>query len=134
MEIVRIGFFEDFKSSDTLLLDGDKEGLEQLAQAMRELARGGKESISFHLLPFVEIHHGVRLFASLSAEDLGTRQRGMSEFEWKRTKSGWEETADKVGVISQCQQGHHYLDAEKDEVTVMVSSIEYGKEWWALHG
>ena len=134
MGIVHIGFFEDFKSSNTLLLDGDKEGLERLAQAIQELAKGEKETIAIHSLPFVEVHQGVRLFASSSAKDLGARQQSTSEFEWKRTKSGWEETADKVHVVSQGPQCHHYLDAEKDEITVMVSSGEYGDKWWALHG
>ena len=134
MGLVRLGYFEGFKSGNTLLLDGDQEGLQQLGETLQQLASGGAEAVALHSLPFVEAHHGVRLVARVAPRDTGTLQGAGTEFEWKRTSSGWEEAAEKVAVISQSRCGHHYLDAFKDEVTVMVSLGEYGSQWWDKNG
>lgn len=130
---VHLGYFEDFKSDNTLLLEGDVEGLEHLEQALRSLAIGEVKSLAIHALEFVEAHQGVQLFAYLSARDLGI-SRNESGFQWPRTSEGWEETADKIAAVKDDGHGHHYLDATKDEFTVMVSSGEYGSQWWAQNG
>jgi hypothetical protein len=56
---VRLGYFEDFKANDTLLLDGDPAGLRKLVGQFRALAAGAVDSIAIHSLPFVETHHGL---------------------------------------------------------------------------
>ncbi len=47
MASIRVGFFEDFKGADTLLLDVDHEGLKALIAWLRNAASwGGKIAIS----------------------------------------------------------------------------------------
>jgi len=55
---VRVGFFQDFTSSDTGLIDGDRDGLRSLSSALRQLAATGTTQVALHELSFVEIHHG----------------------------------------------------------------------------
>ena len=55
-------------------------------------------------------------------------------FLWERTAEGWQDSAEKVDVLTQCAQGHHYLDADDDQVVVEVSRGEYGDGWWQTHG
>jgi hypothetical protein len=131
---VRLGYFEDFKSNNTLLLDGDQTGLKQLVEQLRALAAGAVESIAIHSLPFVETHHGVQLVAQGTTDDIGTLQRGPADFQWQRSRSGWEDVTDKVQAVIQGGRCHHYLDAPHDTVTVMVSSGEYDAHWWSNHG
>jgi hypothetical protein len=78
---VHLGYFEDFKSDNTLLLEGDVEGLEHLEQALRSFAIGEVKSLAIHALEFVEAHQGVQLFAYLSARDLGI-SRNENGFQW----------------------------------------------------
>jgi hypothetical protein len=47
MALVRIGFFHEFKNADTLLIDGDSEGLRLLADRLRQFVESG-EAIALH--------------------------------------------------------------------------------------
>ena len=135
MTSVRIGYFEDFKSSNTLLLEGDADGLGALAEMLRSLAAGTLDGLALHDLPFVEIHHGVHLTATRSSHDRGTRRADAGNaFLWERTPGGWQDAAEKLDVLTQHEEGHHYLDADEDQVVVQVSKGEYGDDWWHTHG
>ena len=135
MTSVRIGYFEDFKSNNTLLLEADAEGLRALAETLRSLATGILDCLAIHDLPFVEVHHKVQLTATLSTHDRGTRRVGAGNiFFWERTSDGWQDVAEKLDVLTQCEAGHHYLDADEDQVVVQVSRGEYGDDWWHTHG
>jgi hypothetical protein len=118
---VHIGYFEDFLETDTLLLAGDEDGLRELVDSLRALADGQHDEIAIHTLAFAVPHREVQLVAVRSAEDIGIKRRGAREFEWRRDPSGWRDSAEKVLTLSQCEHGHHYLDAQGDEATVMVS-------------
>ncbi len=135
MTSVRIGYFEDFKSSDTLLLEADAEGLRALAETFRSLAAGTLDRLALHELPFVQVHHGVQLIATRSNHDRGTRRSDAGNaFLWERDADGWQDAAEKLDVLTQCDGGHHYLDADDDQVVVEISRGEYGDDWWHTHG
>jgi hypothetical protein len=132
---VRIGYFEAFKSSNTLLLEADAEGCRALAEVFRRLAAGTVKEISLHDLPFIEVHHGVQLIARRGRHDRGTRRGGDQHvFWWERNADGWQDAADKLDVLTNCEEAHHYLDAQDDQVVVQVSKGEYGDGWWGTHG
>lgn len=135
MTKLRIGYFEGFKSSNTLLLEADADSLRALAQLFRSLAAGTLDNLRLHALPFVEVHHGVLVTATRSALDRGARRGDAGpSFLWERTEDGWRDAADKLDVLSQHKEGHHYLDGDEDEVVIQVSKGEYGDDWWQKHG
>ena len=134
MTRVRIGYFEDFKSSKTLLLDADADGLRALAETFRSLAAGTLSAVGFDELPFMEVHHGVDLLAVRSTHDRIWRADVENVFLWERTAEGWQDSAEKIDVLIQCARGHHYLEAADDQVVVEVSRGEYGDGWWRAHG
>lgn len=135
MICVRIGYFEDFKSSNTLLLEADVEGLRALAKMFRSLAGGTLDNLALHKCPFVEVHRGVQLTATRAVRDLGARRvNAGNAFQWERTADGWKDAAEKIEVLAQYGEGHHYFDADEDEVVVQVSRDEYGDDWWRKHG
>jgi hypothetical protein len=131
----RLGYFEDFKSSDTLLIEADSEGLRKLAELLRSLARGSAKVVTIHTQPFVESHHGVTLTASLGRRDFVARTGDASkEFRWERTASSWGEAADKVWALAERDAGHQYLDLDEDEVVIEVCTGEHGDAGWLAHG
>jgi len=133
---VHLGYFDDFKSSDTLLVDGDAEGLRQLAEILRSLESGSAEIVQIDTLPFVQSHNGVRLSARRSRRDVVTRMAPSSttEFTWERTTAGWHDAAAKVEALLGLDEGHQYLESAGDQVVVEVSKGEYGSEWLRRHG
>lgn len=135
MSRVDLGYFENFKSSDTLLMEGDTDGLRNLAQVLRSLHNGSAAVVEVDALPFVQSHHGVRLTAKRSRRDLVTRAEDASNsFTWERTEAGWQDVADKLEVLVGCREGHHYFDAAHEQVMVEVAKGEYGNNWWSRHG
>jgi hypothetical protein len=131
---IHLGYFEQFKESHTLLMEGDAEGLRHLAERLRTLAIGFADHVQIDALSFVETHHGVRLTAKRARRDCVSRVSASSkDFTWEHTDAGWREAADKVDVLVGCAEGHQYLDAE-GQVVVEVSKGEYGSDWWTRHG
>ena len=94
---IDIGFFRGFKLSDTLLIEGDSNGLRQLADVFRHLAEGGG-STAIHELPFVAAHHGIRVVASTVDRDCGASKNGL-DVSWERSRSGWQEAAEKLATF-----------------------------------
>ena len=131
---IHIGFFKDFQSSDTLLIDGDAEGLRSLANALRQLATsGGIGVVDLRALPFVELHHGLQVLASCVSTDAGASFQDSGVVAWARSAAGWKEAADKIDALCVHSSGHQYLDDASD-ITVQASTGEYGAAWWQTHG
>jgi len=132
---VHLGYSENFKSSDTLLVEGDTEGLRHLAGVLRSLEKGSADIVDIDALPFVQSHHGVRLTAKRSRREL-VKPIGHSsnEFTWERTEAGWQDAADKLEALIGHGEGHQYSDSVGDQVVVQVSKGEYGSDWWKRHG
>jgi len=116
-----------------LLLEEDKEGLHQLLEVIRALTSGKDESVAIEILPFVEVHHGVRLLAETTQREQRIIQEKNS-FRWVCTPEEWEGVADKITVLIEINTGHQYFETSQDEVIVMVSLGEYGRAWWEKHG
>jgi hypothetical protein len=129
---VHIGFFRDFNSSDTVLIDGDSSGLRLLADTFRSLANS-VGSVAIDELPFVEVHHGIRIAATVGERDNGASINGL-DVSWERSADGWQDAADKLDVLETAAAGHQYLDASSDRVTVRASIGEYSDSWWTQNG
>ena len=132
MARVDIAFFPDFKSTDTLLIDGDREGIRLLAEVFRTLQRGSAP-VDLQELPFASAHHNIRITARRSERDDGASFHGVDVI-WQRSGEGWLEAAEKLDALATVAAGHQYLDALHDRVTVLASTGEYGETWWAQHG
>jgi hypothetical protein len=125
---VRVGYFEDFKGSNTLLLDGDVEGLDELARSLNALAVGEREVVAVHSLSPVSAQHQVELHAHRSERDVGL-SRTANGFQWRRSSDGWAAVVEQILAVKHQGRCHQYLDGPSDEVQVMVSSGEYGDPW-----
>ncbi len=63
MTRVRLGYFENFKGANTILLCGDGDGLQRLADLLRPLEDANAEPVNLHVLSFVQVYGGVSLTA-----------------------------------------------------------------------
>lgn len=95
---VRLGYFEGFKGSNTLLLDGDGDGLGELVQTLSALANGERQVVSVHSLPFVSAAQRVELHAHRSLQDVGARKTG-DGFQWRRNSEGWGSVVEQILAV-----------------------------------
>src|SRR6266704_3929942 len=70
---VDLGYFDNFKSAGTLLIEADDEGLQHLGASLRSLQQGSVGSLAIEALPCVTAHHGVRLTAARGFRESVTR-------------------------------------------------------------
>src|SRR5689334_20079362 len=132
MTQVRAGFFRNFKSSDTLLLEGDNDGLSLLVKLFRTLAAPTTGPIALRNLPFIDIRHGLQVLMSGSQQDVGANFRSAGVIVWARSAAGWEQVADKVAVLDEHHPGQQFV-GDLSNITVMISAGEYGDTWWHEH-
>jgi hypothetical protein len=67
---IRIGFFEDFKGADTLLLDVDRDGLHSLIAWLRMVMSSGRNT-TIGDCPAAVIQSGLHVEALGAADDAG---------------------------------------------------------------
>ena len=125
---IDIGFFENFKGSDTLLVSGDHDALRQLLKAVDALASGDTESLVVSSLPLA-CAHGITLVAVTSEVDYGVRRVGTS-FSWQRSVTAWKWVREQLVELLQSNQAHQMLDGPNDEVTLLLSVGEYNSGFW----
>ncbi len=131
-----IGYFEDFKGANTILVCGDGEGLHRLADLLRTLEDPNADPVNLHSLLFVQVHGGVQLTAYPVDRELGVRSIGSGPcFAWHHSEEGWIESAEKIEVVARGSGGHCYLgEAPAGDAVLMVSKGEYSEAWWERHG
>jgi hypothetical protein len=131
-EFVRLGYFEDFKGASTILVCGDGDGPQRLADHLRPLEDTNAEPANLHLLPFVQVYGGVFLTAYPVGRELGVRRVGSAAcFELHHFQEGWLESAEKIEVVARGNGGHCYLgESPASDAIVMVSKSEYDEAWW----
>ena len=132
---VRMGYFENFKGADTILVCGDGDGLQRLADVLRTLEDVNAAPVDLHLLPFVQVDRGVELTAHPVDRDLGVRRTGSAScFTWHHSQEGWLESAEKIEVVAWSGEGHCDLRAIlAGDAVVVVSKGEYDEAWWERH-
>ena len=128
MGFIRVGFFEDFKGADTLLIDLDHEGLQALIAWLHVIRSSGlKTAISS--CPQSVVQSGLQVELLRAMDDLGIVRNAATEFIWQRSEEGWAEVIDKLAAMG-TGACHQYLDGPRDAVQVMASIGEYGNAWW----
>lgn len=126
---LHLGFFENFASHDTVLCEGDDQGLQRLVSALRSLETGLEEKVALDTLPGVKIRGKLRLHAARGPRDRFVRDSA-DDFRWETTEGGWTEAVEKIEVLFETAAGHQYFDSATGAFVIQVSKGEYGTEWW----
>lgn len=132
MGSIRVGFFEDFKGADTLLIDVDHEGLRGLIAWLREVMSSERKAW-FSDCPGVSLQSRLRVEVLRVLDDIGLLRMAETEFVRRRSEDGWMEIIEKLDVM-EAGACHQHLDGPRDDVQVMASIGEYGDAWWRRHG
>jgi len=128
-----IGFFQDFKGSDALLIGVAHDSLSDLIDALEPLSRSGRGPVRVHTLPFITAR-GVSLVAESAATDQGLKKSDGDSFVWARSPEGWAHVLDQMRALEGTNCGHQYLDGPTDECVVILSIGEYPEHFWHARG
>jgi hypothetical protein len=132
MAPIRIGHFDDFKGSNTLLIECDDEGLRSLIDLIRDVATSGEPSM-LERRPDVVAHGAVRVSLERSVDDVGLVAADGRSFAWRRSSEGWTDIAAKLQAMQGTGPCHQYLDGPTDTLQVTAAIGEYGEAWWNNH-
>jgi hypothetical protein len=128
--MLRLGFFPSFKGSDTVLLSGLPEDIEQLSAQLIPVVSGVKPALALHELATVALNHPVTLVATQSSSPL----RGPHVFSWVCDANSQSDIKAKLGSLAGSGKGHQYFELAGSATTLMVSVGEYSDDWWQSHG
>src|SRR5262245_33089648 len=128
MGSIRVGFFEDFKGADTLLIDVDADGLRGLLGWLRDVMSSDRK-VLLSACPGVTLQPGLRVEAFRSRDDAGLLRTAPMAFVWQRSEDGWTDIVELLTPL-EAGAGHQYLDGPRDEVQVMATIGEYGNDCW----
>jgi hypothetical protein len=125
---IRIGYFEDFKSADTLLIDVDHDGLHAFIAWLRDAIESGQRK-TISDCPGAVVQAGLHIELLRSRDDIGILRTAEGAFVWQRSEDGWADIVELLDAMK-AGAGHQYLDGPRDEIQAMASIGEYGIEWW----
>src|SRR2546427_12397463 len=118
MASIRIGFFQDFKGADMLLLDVDREGLNALIAWLRTATSSGRRT-PISSCPGCIVQAGLAVDLLRAVDDTGLVRAAGTEFVWQRSEEGWAEVIEKLAAM-ETGACHQYLDGARDDVQIMA--------------
>lgn len=145
LKYIRLGFYENFKGYDTLLISVDIGGLLEIENVFLQLS-GGIKSFDFSTLTLLDTKYKVELKAYNDIINHGLIKIETGKFEWRLTNYLWNQFREMTTEL--CRKGkggHHFLDFESnyfnseenhidvDSLQVVLSLNEYPLSFWQEH-
>jgi hypothetical protein len=123
---MRLGYFEEFKGSDTVLLacDGGEIGVLR-ASLSRSIPHGSV--VAIHDLAKVSDRYPARLFVCPKTATVDATSR---DFVWRLSDNEYSDFDSKLEVLESVIAGHQYFPLPGTPSTLMVSVGEYSDQWW----
>jgi hypothetical protein len=126
---IRLGYFEDFKGSNMLLIALDREDVAILRRELT-MAATQEEPHPLHQIALVAQQHPARLFVCAGSIPF---QSGGRDFVWRLNAPEHADADSKLGVLENGSSGHQYFNLE-GSAPLIVSVGEYDADWWARVG
>lgn len=145
LKYIRLGFYDNFKGYDTLLISVDINGLLEIENAFLKLSNG-IESFDFSTLSLLDTKYKVGVKAYNDTNNYGLTKIDTGKFEWRLTSYLWNQFREMTTEL--CHNGnggHHFLDFESnyfnkeenyidvDSLQVVLSLDEYPLSFWQEH-
>lgn len=129
---IRIGFFENFKGADSVLIEADIYGLLELEDVLLNLAMN-KKVCKTQDLKLLDSKHGLNIQMTPGNKNNGLK-KSVDTYEWTLTPEKWNDLREMTTVlIKDNAGGHQYLDLDTspfDDLQVVLSFDEYGIDFW----
>ena len=133
---IRIGYFENFKGEDSILISVDINGLLELEDLFLKLAEGLNE-FDFSQLNSLDSIFKLKIKAYNDKDNIGLKQTEPKTYEWKVSKEKWGVFRERItGLRMNVVSGHQYLDSDfvdNDDLQVIISLNEYPLTFWLKH-
>jgi hypothetical protein len=126
---LRLGFFEDFRGADTVLLSGTALGIHNLVERIRRFAVSSEQELPIHEFAAVSADQPARLFVVRSPRTCGGV--GDASFTWICPPLEVEDILGKLAALGERESGHQYFDLPGSDVQLIVSVGEYDALWWS---
>lgn len=129
---IRIGFFENFKGEDSVLLEADIYGLLEIETILLKLSENKKE---FNTRDFklIDKQHSLKIQMNSGDTNDGLR-RSSDVYNWTLTPEKWNDLREMTTVlIKNSNSGHQYLNSDTspfEDIQVVLSFDEYGIDFW----
>jgi len=117
---IGIGFFENFKGGDAVLVTCSDDGLRRLRGLLASPPQG---LLPLHQFAEVMPNHPTQLF-------VGPARAYEHGFVWPVSSSNVAQVHDALFSLSQSAHGHQYFDLANSHAQLIVSLNEYDASWW----
>jgi hypothetical protein len=125
---LRLGFFQNFKSSDAVLVAGTTEDISSLSSKLSQLNHSTNTELAIHQLAVVSTKYPVKLFVTQS------NSSSNSGFYWLCTSPELNNILPKLAALISSGNGHQYFKLAGSNVQLIISVGEYNESWWQQHG
>ena len=120
MSDIGIGFFENFKGCDAVLVACSDDGLRRLRGLLASPPEG---LLPLHEFAEVAPNHPAQLF-------VGPARASDHSFVWPVSPSNVAHVHAALSSLSQSAHGHHYFGLANSDTRLVVSLNEYDASWW----
>lgn len=129
---LHLGFFPDFKWSDSVLLTGNAHDIESLLLELGKFVEANENQFPIHNFASVAPRHQVQLFAQRTTQE--AQHSTPSQFSWLCTSSSLSDIQAKLLALVHSGSRHQYFDLEGVDTQLIVSVGEYSDSWWQEYG
>ena len=129
---LHLGFFPDFKWSDSVLLTGTAQDIEELSLALGKFVESKEPQYPIHNLASIAPRHQAQLFAQRSTSE--PHHSKPPQFSWLCASSSLPDIQAKLLALAHSGNGHQYFDLESPDTQLIVSVGEYNDNWWQENG
>ncbi len=130
---IRIGFFENFKGENSIVISVDIHGLLELEKVFLKLSKNLTD-FNFDKLKLLDDKYRINLKSFSDNENIGLLKISNENYEWRVTKEKWGEFREKLTTMYRLgSSGHHYLDSDSkanNDLQVILSWDEYDIDFW----
>src|SRR5215475_7787067 len=124
---LHLGYFENFKDADTVLLSCDPLEVAPLRGVLADVMAKGSP-FAIHDLAVVPAGNPARLILCPAAAKF---RRAGDEFIWRLNHVEFASVDSKLEVLEHVRAAHQYFNLEHSDVRLMISVGEYDEAWWS---
>ena len=129
---LQLGFYENFKFEDSVLLEGTASDIEQLAACLDAFASSQESTLAIHSLASLAPNHPAQLFVSRSIPS--SPPQDAAQFYWLCSSLELPAILGKLQPLVTSGSGHQYFSLLGSSAQLVVSVGEYGPSWWQAQG
>ena len=127
--MLRLGFFPNFKGSDSVLLTADADGVRAVVDAISRAVASPGDWVPVHHIAQVSVKYPAMLYVSGTSK--AVRSVPMHTYYLDVSGSARLNVEGLLEPLLTATSGHQYFELVPNHATLVVSVGEYDSSWWA---